>query len=149
MTDDEAEVVWHSVLRGYLGDKTPQYYSVSGQLMAWNPQKLRQDFKDMVIQLTPDIADDEDQYGFYVTKTGIRPQWDLNQLWHIPMYFSREDYFTNAPHYFDHVWLKRGVEDDHEWFTFSASREFHGISAYDDPAISEIWKENIGLRRRV
>ena len=110
---------------------------------------IRQDFKDMVIELTPNIADDEEQYGRWIEKTGIVPQ-PLGDIWHIPMYFTRDDYFKDDPHYFDHVWLSRGQEDwDNIWMKQSSKQEVDAVSAYDDPDIKPIWTENIGLERRL
>ena len=147
-TEEFSRPIYDAFLEKYLGYPPTTAWGVSGQLYVWNPRMIRQSFKDMVLELTPNIADDEDQYGAYLEKTGIRPM-PLQDIWKIPMYFKREDYFREDSHYFDHVWLQRGDEDDKEWFGHSSQREFSGISAYNAPDIREIWVEGIGLNRRI
>ena len=147
-TEEYSRPIYDSFLEAYLGYVPTQAWGISGQLYAWNPKLVRQDFKDMVIELTPNISDDEDQYGAYLEKTGVRPM-PLQDIWFIPMYFEKKDYFRDDPHYFDHVWLKRGKEDDEMWFEKSSKTEVDGVSAYNDPEIVDVWTENIGLHRRL
>ena len=68
ISDDEAKELWDGFVNDYLGYVPENYHGVSGQLMAWNPRLLRQDFKDMVLELTPNLSDDEDQYSLIFAK---------------------------------------------------------------------------------
>ena len=159
--EEEARPIYVSFVEKYLGYKPTGRWGVAGQLFAWNPQQLREDFKEMVIELTPDISDDEEQYGFYLEKTGLRPD-ELHKLWDIPIYYQRADYFRKEVHYFDHIWLGRSQEDwDTNWKTWrqkmkeeeksgeSITTEVAPILAYDDPEIKHLWRENIGLYKRL
>ena len=151
-TEAEARPIYNAYVKEYLGYIPKGMWTVSGQLFAWNPQQLRQDFKEMVIQLTPNISDDEEQYGFYLEKTGLRPQ-ELGKLWNVPIHYSREDYFSDEPHYFDHVWLSPNTADEkkrNEWKKGDIlTREQDPLLSYDAPDIKHIWHENIGLNRRL
>ena len=146
-TEEYSRPIYDSFLEAYLGYPPEKAWGVSGQLFAWNAKLLRQDFKDMVLELTPNIADDEDQYGAYLEKTGLRPM-PLQDIWEIPMYFNRDDYFEEDPYYFDHVWLKRNHADDKAWHEKCTTGEVASVTAYNDPDIVEIWTENIGIHRR-
>ena len=84
----------------------------------------------------------------YLRKTGVEP-WPLNDIWHIPMYYVFEDLLKDDPVYFDHVWLPRNDADDKAWHEESGVGEVSPVTAYDDPAIADIWRENIGLNRRL
>lgn len=151
-TEEEARPIYNAYVKEYLGYIPKGMWTVSGQLFAWNPQQLRQDFKDMVIQLTPNISDDEEQYGFYLEKTGLRPQ-ELGKLWDVPIHYNREDYFSDEPHYFDHIWLPPNAEDEKKRYKWKKEgvlqREQDALLSYDAPDIKTIWTQNIGLNRRL
>ena len=108
----------------------------------------------MVLELTPCMSDDEDQYGLYLNKTGRRPTTlsGLRYLYElggarVPICHHRDDYSRNYPQYLDHVWLNR--EDWDIWHKHVSTREMVPMNEYDDPDISHIWRENIGLNRRL
>ena len=146
--EEEARLIYDSYVEKYLGYIPTGYWACPGQIYAWNPQKLRQDFKDMVIELTPNISDDEEQFGFYMAKTGARPA-ELRHIWHIPIYYGgRTDYFRDDPHYFDHVWLDRDKSDWETWHRQSHKQEVDAVSEYEVPELKSIWADNIGLYRR-
>ena len=147
-TEEEARPIYNSYVEKYLGYVPKGRWGVSGQMFVWNPQRLRQDFRDMVLELTPNISDDEEQYGVYLEKTGVVPE-KLRQLWRIPIYYNREDYFTDEPHYFDHIWLERSEEDWEIWRKNPEGQEVPTILGYEDPQIKPIWTDNIGLNRRL
>lgn len=147
-TDEYSLPIYDSYLEAYLGYVPDSGFGVSGQLYVWNAKLLRQDFKDMVLELTPNISDDEDQYAAYLQKTGVRPM-PLQDIWYIPMYFESDRYFQNDPYYFDHVWLNRNEADGQAWMEQCTKGEVDGITAYNDPAFKDIWIENIGLNRRL
>ena len=151
-TDDEAEarLIYNPFVKKYLDYLPPGRTSVSGQVYAWNPQRLRPDFKDMVEELTPNISDDEEQYGLYLHKTGLTPEL-LADIWGIPIYFNREDFFRNDDYYFDHIWIDRFSDplDGDRWQSKSSIQEVEPIGGYDNPEIKKIWRHNIGLHRRV
>lgn len=151
-TKEEAQPIYDSYVEKYLGHPSKLDWTVSGQLFAWNPRRLRQDFKDMVLELTPNISDDEPQYGLYLEKTGFRPQ-QLRKLWRIPIHYKREDYFSDEPRYFDHIWLSPNTEDEkkrNEWKKEGIlTREQDALRSYDAPDIKDIWRENIGLNKRL
>lgn len=145
-TDEYALPIYDSYLKAYLGYVPDTGYGVSGQMYVWNAKLLRQDFKDMVLELTPNISDDEDQYAAYLQKTGVKPM-PLQDLWQIPMYFESKNYYDDDPHYFDHVWLQRNDADIEVWNEICTTEEMKGLTAYD--TFSDIWVENIGLNRRL
>ena len=110
-TEEYSKPIYDSYLEKYLGYPPDKAWGVSGQVFVWNPQEVRKDFKDMVIELTPNVADDEDQYGAYIEKTGNFPSQPLDEIWEVPIYFEVEKYFWDNPYYFDHIWLKREEDD--------------------------------------
>lgn len=146
--EEKARPIWDSYVKEYLGYVPNKERGVTGQLFAWNPQQLRQDFKDMVIQLTPNISDDEFQYVYYLEKTGLRPQ-KLADIWGIPIHYAREDYFDEHPQYFDHIWLKQNEQDMETWGKHATQGELPPMNAYEDPDIKNIWRKNIGLYKRL
>ena len=148
-TEEYSRPIYDHYLEAYLGHAPEKAWGVSGQVFVWNPQQIRQDFKDMIIELTPNIADDEDQYGAYVEKTGASPTESLNDIWEIPIYFEVEQYFSDDPYYFDHIWLKREEDDYDSWFANCDDGEVGAVQAYNDPKIVDIWTENIGIHRRL
>ena len=147
-TEEEARPIYNSFVEKYLGYTPAGNWAVTGQIFVWNPQELRQDFKDMVIELTPNISDDEEQLGFYFEKTGLRPE-KLHDIWDIPIYYKRDDYFREDMHYFDHVWLDRDEEDWKRWHRRVDEGEVAAISGYEVPEIKSIWADNMGLHRRL
>lgn len=151
-TEAEARPIYDSYVEKYLGHPQTVYWQVSGQLFAWNPRQLRQDFKDMVLELTPNISDDEEQYGLYLQKTGSHPQ-ELGELWDVPIHHDREGYFSDEPYYFDHIWLEGNAQDEENWTALKKegvhTREKDPLLSYDAPDIKHIWRENIGLNQRL
>lgn len=148
-TDEYSLPIYDHYLEKYLGYPPTKAWGVSGQVFCWNPQQVRQDFKDMVIELSPNIADDEDQYGAYLEKTGNFPSRPLVETWEVPIYFTIDNYFFDDPHYFDHIWLKREDDDYDSWFANCDKREVGAVQAYNDPKIVDIWTHNIGINRRL
>ena len=154
ITDKEAHQRYQCLIRNYLGYGCDKYYSVTDMLYTFCPQRLNDDFKDNVRLLTKDICDDEDQYGLYLMKTGRKPD-KLHKLRQgkVPLCFRREDYFAGYDQYLDHIWLDRdpdkGSEEKKAWYKDVEKRQVQPISAYDDPEIADIWRNNIGLHRRV
>lgn len=57
-----------------------QGWSYWGGIIVWNPQQLRQDFKKMVVQLTPNICCDETQFEIYRIKTETENK-PLDHIW--------------------------------------------------------------------
>ncbi|MCY3739924.1 MAG: hypothetical protein OXH00_02780 [Candidatus Poribacteria bacterium] len=151
-TEAEARPIYDSYVEKYLGHPQTVYWQVSGQLFAWNPQQLREDFKAMIMELTPNISDDEEQYGLYLEKTGERPE-QLRKIWRIPIHFAREDYFSDEPYYFDHIWLDSNAEDSKNWAALKKegvqTREKDPLLSYNETDIKDIWRENIGIHRRI
>ena len=151
-TEAEARPIYDSYVEKYLGHPQTVYWQVSGQLFAWNPRRLREDFKDMILELTPNISDDEEQYGLYLKKTGLHPQ-ELGKLWNVPIHHDRKGYFSDEPYYFDHIWLEGNAQDDENWTALKKegvhTREKDPLLSYDAPDIKHIWRENIGLNTRL
>ena len=126
--EEEARTLWDRYVKEYLGAILIHNWYFTGAVYAWNPQQLRQDFKDMVIQLTPNISNDEDQVLLYFLKTGILPE-SLVNIWDIPLYLKKEHFLSDDPHYFDHL-------------------IYNSPEHYDDDEIKTIL-ENSGLYRRL
>ena len=143
-TEEEARPIYNAYVKEYLGYEPIGRWGVPGQIFVWNPQQLRQDFKDIVLKLTPNISDDEEQYGFYLEKTGLRPV-KLVDLWNIPIHYARDDYFRDDPHYFDHIWLAI----DYDTWNGGSSKAANPIPDYESPDIKPIWTQNIGINRRL
>ena len=154
VSDQEAHERYQGIIKNYLGYGCQKFYSVTGMLYTFCPQALNDAFKDNIRLLTPDICDDEDQYGLYLMKTGRQPD-KLHKLrqGNVPLCFRREDYFAGYDQYLDHIWLDRDPDRQSEekkaWYRDVETREVEPISAYDDPEIADVWRNNIGLHRRL
>lgn len=136
-------------LTDYLGYRPEKIYGgVTGCLQAWNPIEIGEASKDMVRTLIPKIACDEVAYSCLLQKTGRLPT-KLKDCWDIPLCNHRPDYFRDEPHYFDHIWLDRNEQDWEIWHAQTSKQQVDPISAYNDPDIAEIWRQNIGLNERL
>lgn len=152
MTEQEAHQTFQTYIKRYMGYETGAYYGVTGQLFTWNPQALKAEFKQNIHVLTPDISDDEGQYGLYLQKYALAPAKLSHLRGSVPLCFQRED-LVEQTQYLDHVWLDRNPDrtsnERKAWYRDVERRQVQPLSAYDAPDIADIWRENIGLERRI
>ena len=130
-TEAEAQLKVH--LEKYLGATLKSGFKCLSGIMAWNPQQLREDFKEMVRRLTPTVCNEENQYAIYRVKTdnGNTP---LGHLWDIKLVGNFYNNFmkdTTPPHFFEHT-----VIDPDE-------------PEFDRVAWIEKWYSHIGIHRRL
>lgn len=129
----EAEARLKQHLENYLGKPLKNGFKCLSGIIAWNPQRLREDFKDMVRRLTPTVCNEENQYAIYRVKTnsGNTP---LKHLWHdLKLVGNFYDNFMklNTPdHFFEHAVID--PEDPN----------------FDKDAWIEKWYSHIGIHRR-
>ena len=130
---EKAEQLLKGFIENYLGASYDSHFSIMGVCYAWNPQQLDPDFKEMVMELTPNVPNDEIQVGLYYLKKDLRenPPKSLSKIWDIGILLNREGFFEGKSHYFDHVELDPATDD------------------FDDPEIREIWRANAGLNKRL
>ena len=124
-------------LENYLGRPLGRGYNRTlGGIYAWNPQRLREDFKEMVRELTPHVGNDETQLAIYRRKTGLG-NLPLNRIWsknHDIHLVGFHDVFmmTELPYFFEHVVLGTDGEKVSE-------------TGYDRDAFLEKWYDYIGI----
>ena len=132
----EARLKQH--LENYLGTPLKKGFKCLSGIIAWNPQQLREDFKDMVRKLTPTVCNEENQYAIYLVKTNsaIKP---LDQVWlypenAIPRFGNFYGNFMKPDtpdHFFEHVVI--GSDEPN----------------FDRAAWIEKWYSHIGIHRRL
>ena len=134
----QARLRYH--LEKYLGKSLGRgYRNTLGGVYAWNPQRLRDDFKDMVRVLTPDVGNDETQVAIYRRKTGFG-NLSLNRIWGKESNFHLvgfHDVFmaTELPYFLEHVVLGTDGEKVTE-------------PGYNRHAFLDKWYECIGVNER-
>ena len=152
VSEAEAEAIYQEMIKDYLGYNTPRLYGVTGMLYTFCPQKLNDVFKHNVNLLTPDMCDDEDQYQLYLMKTGRKPD-QLRRLRDrkVPLCTIRDQYLAGHDQYLDHidVNLHPSLDPNSTWEREAETREVQPLSDYDHSEIADIWRNNIGLHRRV
>ena len=145
----EAEAIYQDMIKDYLGYNTPRLYGITGQIYTWCPQQLNDEFKDNVHLLTPDMCDDEDQYQLYIMKTGRQPE-QMRRLRDrkVPLCHGREEFLAGHDQYLDHIGLVPKLQRrSHRQTRYK--REIDPTQEYNDPEIADIWRNNIGLHRRI
>ena len=107
----QARLRYH--LENYLGASLGRGYNRTlGGVYAWNPQRLREDFKEMVRVLTPNVGNDESQVAVYRRKMG-RGNLPLNRIWKKNSGVELVGFYnafmeTELPYFFEHVVLGTG-----------------------------------------
>ena len=92
---------------------TKGYKCLSG-IMAWNPQQLRQSWKDMVDVLTPHVCNEENQWAIYTIKENDA-NYPLTHIWDLKLFGNFYDNFMqpNTPdNFLEHVVIE---EDDYQF----------------------------------
>lgn len=123
-------------LTAYLGREITHGFACLGGIIAWNPTQLRQDFKEMVRTLTPDVSNDETQYAIYRVKQRYqRYNKELSALWHnLHLIGFLEQYLSNnLTHFLDHTVLCYSEKDD---------------PGYDGEPFATAWRQWTGIYRR-
>lgn len=133
MEREKAEALLKHHLEDYLGVPLTHGYRCWGGIFAWNPQKLCEDFKEMVRRLTPTVCNDEMQFAIYSIKTN-RINTRLGHLWEnlklVGNFYNNFMKNTTPPHFFEHA-----VIDPNE-------------PEFDKAAWIEKWYSHIGIHRR-